>query len=206
MRYSTRNSGPRMAVSGLRMPITWDRGWRCCASTTDTFKPFPRLGASVALLVPLSLAPLVLNLIAMTVQVLPVTLLLSSRSSWLGNLYLLALCFAVLYVALPNCREISANITNSQWVMALCLFLVLVASTPSRGPGPGIRYISHCCSVASMGPFCLFLLPIALFMAWRQPDRWRWVLASTLGAFCLVSGGCTNLRRIFTSHPLPSWS
>ncbi|HTM13635.1 MAG TPA: hypothetical protein VL127_12000 [Bryobacteraceae bacterium] len=151
------------------------------------FQTLPRLGASLALLVPLSLAPLVLNLIAMSVQVLPVNLLLSARSSWLGNLYSRAL-FAGLYVVLPNCREISANITNSQWVMALCLFLVLVASTSRSVVGRTLD-ISILLLGGLTGPFCLFLLPIALFMAWRQHDRWRWVLACTLAAVCLVQAG-----------------
>src|ERR1039457_6643827 len=51
---------------------------------TGYFQTFPRLGASLALLVPLSLAPLLLNLLAIAVRALPVNLLLSARSSAWG--------------------------------------------------------------------------------------------------------------------------
>jgi hypothetical protein len=148
------------------------------------FQTFPRLGASLALLVPLSSAPLVLNLIAIGARALPVNLLLSSRSSACGNLSFRAL-LAGMYLVLPNCQEISANITNSQWILALCVFLLLTASTPQSVAGR-VFDISILLLSGLTGPFCIFLLPIALFFAWKRRDRWHWMLAGTLAALCFV--------------------
>ena len=55
------------------------------------FQTLPRLGASLALLVPLFRVPLLLNLIAIASQVLPVNLLLSPRSSAWGSMRFRAL-------------------------------------------------------------------------------------------------------------------
>lgn len=159
--------------------------WPALFRTQDGYiQILPRLGASLALLGSLSLAPLVLNLVAITVQALPVNLLLSSRSSAWGNLHSRAF-FAGMYLALPNCSELDANITNSQWMLALCAFLLLVASTPRRAVGR-LFDISVLVLCGLTGPFCIFLLPIALFLAWRHRDRWRWVPAGAIAALSLV--------------------
>ena len=151
---------------------------------TGYFQTLPRLGASLALLVPLALAPLVLNLIAIAVQALPVNLLLSSRSHAWGNLRFRAL-LAGLYLALPNCAELSCGITESQWLLAFCAFLLLVASTPRSLAGRLFDvFILILCGLT--GPFCIALFPFALFLAFRQRDRWRWVPAAVLAALCLV--------------------
>ena len=95
--------------------------WTALFRTQDGyFQTLPRLGAALALLAPIALAPLVLNLIAITVQALPVNLLLASRSSAWGSLRFRAF-LACTYLALPNCREIIAIITSSQWILTLCV-------------------------------------------------------------------------------------
>jgi hypothetical protein len=157
---------------------------------------FPRLGASLALLVPLCYAPLVMNLLAISLQALPVNLLLSSRSSVWGSIgYRSAM--AVAYLALPNCWELCAIISNSQWLLALSAFLLLVASRPRSAAGRLFNSsILLLCGLT--GPFCIFLLPIAIFLAWRERDRWRWVEAIVLATACFVqawslfNGGFSN--------------
>jgi hypothetical protein len=148
------------------------------------FHACPRLGAALALLVPLSLAPLVLNLIAIGIQALPANLMLSTRSSAWGSLRFRAL-LAGTYLALPNCWEIDANITNSQWLLALNAFLLLVAFPPRGAAG---RFFDLCilllCGLT--GPLCIFLFPVAAFLALRYRDRWRWVEAGVLAATCFV--------------------
>jgi hypothetical protein len=88
------------------------------------YQTFARLGAAVALLVPFSMAPLVLNLIAIAVRAVPVNLILSSRSAEWGNLRT-RVVLAALYLALPNSLEVDAGITNSQWILALSALLLL---------------------------------------------------------------------------------
>jgi hypothetical protein len=148
------------------------------------FQTLPRLGASLTLLVPLSLAPLVLNLIATAAQALPVNLLLSSRSSMWGSLRYRAV-LAAMYLALPNCKDIIAIITNSQWILALCVFLGLVASTPNTHVARlfDLSILTLC---GLTGPFCIFLLPIAFFLAWKRRGHWRLTVAGILAALCLV--------------------
>jgi hypothetical protein len=148
------------------------------------YHAFPRLGASLALLVPLTLAPLVLNLFAIGIQALPANLLLSSRSSAWGSLRFRGL-LAGIYLALPNTREMSNGINQSQWYLALCAFLLLVAATPKGGTGRifDLTFLLLC---GLTGPFCIFLFPVAFFLVWMRRDRWHWVEAGVFAACCLI--------------------
>ncbi len=102
------------------------------------FHAFPRLGAALSLLTPLALAPLVLNLIAICAEVLPVSILLSSRSSAWGSLAFRSI-LAGAYLALPNSFEMHAFITDSQWLLALAAFLLLVATGTAECRRTGLR-------------------------------------------------------------------
>jgi hypothetical protein len=150
------------------------------------FVLLPRLAASVALLVPLSLVPLTLNLIAIPFQVLPANLLLSSRSSGWGNLRSRALMVAI-YLALPNCYELFWGITDANWLLVLSAFILLVASTP-RSAAAKVFDIGIMLLSGLTGPFSIFLFPISIFLAKRSRDRWRWVPACVLGSCCLIQG------------------
>ncbi|MGA9670426.1 MAG: hypothetical protein WBQ94_14530 [Terracidiphilus sp.] len=152
------------------------------------FQLLPRLTVSLALIPHLARAPLVLNLVAVAVQALPVNLLLSSRSAGWGSLRYRALLAGV-YLALPNCTEVSYGITLSQWQLALVVFLVLVGSTPKAVGGRLIDIlIVLLCSLS--GPFCIFLFPIALFVAWSRRGLSRWVSAGVLAAVSLLQAWC----------------
>jgi hypothetical protein len=148
----------------------------------------PRLAASVALLVPIYLAPLVMNLVAIAVQALPVNILLSSRSVAWGTLRFRAL-LAALYLVLPNSRELSAVVTQSQWVLTLCVFLLLVTPAPRGAIRRSIDvFLLLLCGLT--GPFCIFLFPIALLLAFKKPDPWRWVQTALLAALCGLQALC----------------
>lgn len=163
------------------------------------FQTLPRLAAAVALLVPMTLAPLVLNAVAIVIEALPVSILLSSRSSAWGSLRYRTL-MAAIYLALPNMREIGAIVTSSQWILALCAFLILVASPPRSFAGR-IFDISLLLICGLTGPFCVFLLPVAIFLAWRRREVWRWTCAGTLAVPCLVqSWGLLVVDRSGRAH------
>jgi hypothetical protein len=148
------------------------------------FQILPRLGASIALLVPLTVAPLVLNLIAIAVQALPANLLISNRSSGWGSLRYRAVLAGV-FLALPNCGEVEATICNSQTLLALIAFLLLVAAKP-RSVAGRVFDVSMVLLCGFTGPFCIFLLPIALYVAWQRRCRWNWAVTSLLALSCLV--------------------
>jgi hypothetical protein len=159
---------------------------------------FPRIGAALALLVPLSLAPLVLNLIAIGIQALPANLLLSCRSSQWGSLRFRAL-LAGMYLALPNTMEMLNNISQSQWPLTLCAFLLLVAIAP-KTVGGRIFDISILLLSGLTGPQCFFLLPIALFLALKHRERWRWFAAGVFAALCPIQAW-SLLNGGFSSRP-----
>jgi hypothetical protein len=160
-------------------------GWAALFRTQDGYFQFlPRLAAALAVLVPLRMAPLVLNLIAIAIAALPANLLLSFRSSFWGGLRYRAL-LAFVYLALPNCWEMDAIITSSQWLMTLCAFLLLVATIP-RGVAGRVFDIAILLLCGLTGPFCAFLAPVALFLAWKRRESWRSIEAGILAACCLI--------------------
>jgi hypothetical protein len=164
----------------------YNTGWWGSLFHTNVgyFHALPRIGAALALLVPLSRAPLVLNLIALAAQALPVNMLISSRSSAWGTLRYRAI-LAAIYLALPNCRELSATITNSQCLLALSAFLLLVGTMPKSIPSR-LSMMLLLLLAGLSGPYCFFLLPIALFLAWKYRDRWQWASVAALALSCLV--------------------
>ncbi len=145
---------------------------------------FPRLVAAFVLLFPLHFTPLLMNLWGLTVQVLPVSFLLSSRCDTLASLSTRAL-WAVVYVFLPNTLEVHINLTNGQWHLALLACLIVLSE-------PAATRLGRACDtlllvVAGLtGPFCLFLLCAGSVLYWRKPSRWRRIQLVILLATSLI--------------------
>lgn len=148
------------------------------------FELLPRLAAALALLVPLAKVPLLLNLIAIAFQALPANMLLAARSSAWGSLRF-RLLLAAIYLAMPNCDEVSRGITNAQWSLALSAFILLLADTPKSIHSVlfDIFFLLLC---GLSGPFCIFLLPIAIFLALKQRNSRRWIYTGILAGTCLI--------------------
>lgn len=95
-----------------------------------------RLVAAAEQRVPLGKAPLVGALLALAIQALVPAFVVSRRLAGLvpsGSARLLLGCALVV---LPNCQELHANVTSSQWYLALLAGLVLAAGpSGSRGGG-----------------------------------------------------------------------
>ena len=152
--------------------------WTTLFRTQDGyFQTLPRIGAALALHAPLKLAPLLMNLLAIAVQALPVNILLSARSSAWGSLRHRAM-MAFLYLAIPNSGEMTVILTSTQWVLALIVFLLLVARKAAGIPG---RVLDNSMVILCglTGPFCLFLFPVAIIVAWNKRDVWRWMNAGS---------------------------
>jgi hypothetical protein len=161
---------------------------------------FPVLAAAVAQPFPLRAAPLVMNLLAIGVQVLPVGLLLGARARTISTDLRVRVLLAGLYVAIPGAGEIDANAVNAQWHLAVAAALVLMLAPPARRAG---RLADGAILTLSglTGPFCLILAPLAL-----AQRRWRgrqvvanWILA-LLAACAAVQASCL----LFFSHHVPS--
>lgn len=150
-----------------------------------------RLSAGLALLVPLRWAPLVMALVGLVCQALPVPILLSSRCRTFGP-FPLRLAFAVVYIAIPNAREIHILCTNAHWHLALAE-LFLAFSLPPRSLfgrifDTIIYFVGGVC-----GPFGLLLLPF-VFVYWLiRRQRWSlWV--------CLLLSFGSIVQILFLRH------
>ncbi len=153
-------------------------------SQNGYFQTIPRLAASLALLAPLRFAPLVMNLIGITFQVLPANLVLSSRCRNWGPLYLRAL-MAFTYIALPNTMELDATVEEAQWHLALLACILVLAYPPSALKWRVFDVTIVLLSGLS-GPFALVLLPIAFVFWYFRRDRWRLALIATLALTACV--------------------
>src|SRR4051812_19041269 len=159
------------------------------------FVTFPRLAALAGLLLPLGMVPLMFNCVAIVFQVLPAQFLLSSRCKEWGSANGRALV-AFLYLALPNSHEMHANITNTQWRLALLALMILFAQ-PSRSPRWNAFDVLILAFSALSGPFILFIAPIAAVlyvMDTRTRHRMTFFAISVLGALIqgialLLTGG-----------------
>lgn len=153
-----------------------------------------RVAASLVQPFPFCMAPLLLNSIALTIQVLPVILLFSSRFSFLIPGFSQRLLLAFLYLGLPNSSEVYGNITNSQWHLALLACMVILAK-PNSFWGWRIFDVGIVLLSSLSGPFAILLIPIALLYWWQRRSR---QLFSLLGIF-MVGALVQGLALFFTA-------
>ena len=152
---------------------------------TGYLQTLSRAVALIALLFPLSLAPLVMNLCAIVVQILPVNLFLSTRFSDIP--FKTRLLGSFIYLAIPNSAEIHANITNGQWHLGLLACLVLLAR-PANSWGWRI-FDGAVLVMTSIGsPFGVLLVPVAAALWWKRRQRWSAYSLALLVPGALVVG------------------
>jgi hypothetical protein len=171
------------------------------------FQTFPRLAASLALVFPLTYAPLVMNVLAIFIQALPPVLLLTKRFAYLGN-FGLRLLMAFLLLGVPTSFEVHANVTNSMTFLALLAFLVYVAEPPTTRAWRVFDVAAVILNGVS-GPFSVFLLPVAVLMYWIRRRAWtRTLLAITTCAAAvqavtiLLTAGAMRSRAPLGATPL----
>jgi len=161
-------------------------GWRCllmpCAGYLQTVC---RMIGLLSLLFSFALAPLVMNLCALAVQILPVNILLSSRFSTVPIDTRLLGC--LIYLGVPNSFEIHANTTNIQWHLALAGFLLLLAP-PACGRAGRIFDLGIWGLSVLDGPLGIFLIPVAGVLRWKRRDKQSIAALSVLvpGAFLQI--------------------
>ena len=153
----------------------------------------PRLVTGFALLVPLRLAPLILNLGGAALEALPVVALLSRRCATWGSLPLRC-GLAIVYLANPNASEIHVNITNAQWHFALLQVLLVFGLPPRTWLGKTSDILVFVIGSVS-GPFDAVLLGILLLSWLLERDRWTLVLAAFL-----VPGTLLQFHTLLTGN------
>ena len=90
-----------------------------------------------------------------------------------------------MYLILPNSTEVSLGITDANFLLALSALLLVLARSPRGLYGRLFDcFIWILCGLS--GPFCIFLMPISVFLAWKQRDRRRTVPVIILTGCCLI--------------------
>ncbi len=171
-------------------PEAYAAGWRALAwPHTGYLQTAPRLVALAVQPFPLAWAPTAFAAVAIAAQALPGAFLLGRRMDAAWPSVPGRGLFALLYAALPNSFEVSANLTNMQWHLAVLAFLVL-AATPARG-WVGRSFDAAVLLLSGLsGPFCVFLLPVALcYRALDRTAQRRRRLAMVAGC-CAVQAAC----------------
>jgi hypothetical protein len=144
-----------------------------------------RLVAAVATHVPMQWAPLVFNLAAIAVQVLPVMLLNGARGRALVPSLAVRVVLGLLYIAQPYTTEVHANLTNAQWHLAVSAAFVCCFDGGKARRQVAFDVILVVLSCLS-GPFCILLLPCIAWLAYRRRDRrTTWLLALIFAGACI---------------------
>lgn len=174
------------------------------------FQSFQRLAAATSLTVDLRTAPLVMNLLALLVQITVPLFLLSGRMGDAVPGWLRRFVLALVVVLLPNAFEVHANITNSHVHLAFLALLVLLSGAAETLAWRVFDLTILLLSSAS-GPFCVLLAPIAFLAWWRSPQAWTGtrllcVLAGTsVQTLCLLQLG-SAMRAIGSEYGASVWN
>jgi|GEM_PF-785384 len=123
------------------------------------FQTVSRIGAWFSMLIDIQYAPLLFNLFAVFITVLPAVFFLSSRFDTLVPHLSYRVFLALAYILLPGASEVHANLTNAHWHLAIFMGLVIIAS-PSRSIG-WLALDTIVLGVAGLsGPFIFFAWPL----------------------------------------------
>jgi hypothetical protein len=136
------------------------------------------LVGGLSLLVPFRDAPWLMNFAGLILQALPAWFLLTRRCVGWGSLPVRVLQ-ALIYLAIPNSREVHVVLTNSQFHLALLAFLVAFATPP---PNRRWKIFDVCVLLLNgfSGPFGIVLLPLMMIYWWRKRQKWSLVVAAVI--------------------------
>jgi hypothetical protein len=119
-------------------------------------------------------APVVGNAASLVIMALVAAFLASSRMSAVIPERRWRLVLAMVFVLLPASTEQVGSMRDSQWVIAVYLVAILVATPPSS-PSGRIGDALGVIVAGLTGPFSIILWPLFAIRAWRAP-AWRWHL------------------------------
>jgi hypothetical protein len=147
-----------------------------------------RLVALAAQGLPLLWAPALFAIAALLIQSLTATFLVSARMSTVLPSLWGRLLLAFIYVALPNSFETHLNLTNAQWHLAILAFFVVVSRPAESRVGRAGDLVALALSGLS-GPFCMFLMPIAIWQLHENRDAAQVQRAAVVAITCIIQTG-----------------
>jgi hypothetical protein len=157
-----------------------------------------RLVALLAQLFPLAWAPSIFAGLALIIEILTAVFIVSARMSNVWPSIWGRVLFASIYVSIPNSFETHANLTNTQWHLAILGFCVLISAPAESRVGTAGDLAALALSGLS-GPFCIFLVPIAIWQlrvdrSAAQLRRTGIVAVASIiqGGFLLATAGDTR--------------
>lgn len=161
---------------------------------------WPNLATTVAAnMVPLEYAPLVTTLFALTVQIIPIILIVwSDGTFWNGFATKIIGCCALLFA--PLSQEIWLNTINSQFYFLLITLLVLIEDAHAKGTRR-IMYRVLLVVAGLTGAVSLFLLPVFAIKAVQEKHRERGIQAALLVACAVVQGAVFWASQAGTGAP-----
>jgi hypothetical protein len=160
------------------------------------FHSVSRLSALMATIFPFVIAPLVMNLIAIAIQLLPASIFLSSRFSNIALWKRLVAAFV--YFALPNTYEVNANTTTIQWHLGLLACMVLLAPSTRNWKWHVVDGVVLVL-ISLDSPIGVVLLPIAAAVWWMRRNR-----GSAISLAALLPGAVIQALTVLFSHARPA--
>lgn len=122
--------------------------------------------------------------VGLVVQALPAVMFASPRLRPVVRNDAARVAIGLLYVLVPN-AELTGNLTNTQWHLAVLAFLVIIAARPASRLGRASD-IAALLIAGLTGPFVLLIAPLAWLLHRRHPDRIRRTELTVLCAALVV--------------------
>jgi hypothetical protein len=91
---------------------------------------------------------------------------------------------AVIYLLLPNARDVHITITNAQWHLAVLACISLLACVPGTILWRAFD-VAVCMLCGLTGPFCFVLAPMGFLFSWKRRQRWYLIPAGAM-AICAI--------------------
>ena len=149
---------------------------------------FQRVVAFVFSPLSLTATPLAYAIVALTMQTIPALVFASPRLRGVIADDRARALIAGVVLLVPN-LELSGNLTNTQWHLAVLAFVLLVAAPPRSRTGRALEILALIFAGLS-GPYAFFLVPLGLLMHRKDLGvAWRRIQLSVLGATGLIEVG-----------------
>lgn len=134
------------------------------------FQTISRIGASISMLFSIEYAPLIFNVLAIIITIIPALFFLSSRFDTLIPKISHRLFLSIVYLCIPGASEVHANLTNAHWHLALLMILVILSPLSQKLFWKIFDTLAMAISGLS-GPFVFFGFPIFIIYLYYKRSK-----------------------------------